>query len=269
MNNNTLRKLQLTELQMLIDIDQVCRKYEITYFLVGGTMLGAERHKGFIPWDDDLDIAMLREDYNRFIDLCIEGVLGNNYFLQHTKTFSDYWLPFAKVRKNKTIFDEESNRNIECHKGIFIDIFPLDYVEKMHGMAYHLRAKTIKKLNHVILSRGLHVQAHGVTAKLIYVLLKPFSIKLLAQFRDRLCRKYTKGQYIINYGSNYKYVKQTMPSSIYLPATEVEFEGAKFFAPSQHIEYLKNLFGDWEKLPEPDRRVNHNPTKIIFDVEKE
>ena len=103
MDDVTLRKVQLELLAMLKDIDQVCSKYQIAYFLDSGTLLGAIRHQGFIPWDDDLDIGMLRSDYDRFSAIA-QKELGDSYFWQTWKTESGYAYPFGKVRKRHTVY---------------------------------------------------------------------------------------------------------------------------------------------------------------------
>lgn len=266
MEQNELRKLQLTELEVLKYIRTVCKANGLRYYLVGGTLLGAVRHNGFIPWDDDLDIAMLRKDYDRFLELCKKGALGENFYLHHTITDSEYWLPFAKVKVNNTLFDEESYSKLKCHKGIFIDIFPLDYCPKNKGLFYHARAKIIKKISYVILIKKLNKIAPDFTTKMLYALTRRLSIKRLSNFRDKLCSRYSHGKYIINYGSNYKYTKQTMPSDYYEPATQLVFENELFSVPNQYIKYLEQLFNDWKKLPSEEERRNHNPARVIFDT---
>ena len=109
MDDKTLRKLQLTELDILIEIDKICKENNIQYFLIGGTLLGAVRHKGFIPWDDDIDVGMIRSDYEKFIDLCLnKNVLGEKYFLHCNESDENYFIPFVKVKKNNTTFAEEN-----------------------------------------------------------------------------------------------------------------------------------------------------------------
>jgi lipopolysaccharide cholinephosphotransferase len=111
------RKVQLIELEILLEVDRICRKNDIKYQLSGGTLLGAVRHQGFIPWDDDIDIIMLRNDYNKFIALCkIE--LNNSYFLQIPETDDKTPSLYAKIRKNNTAYISYEYRNINYHHGI-------------------------------------------------------------------------------------------------------------------------------------------------------
>lgn len=268
MNDTELRNLQLTQLEILKLVKTICSQNNLTYYLVGGTLLGAVRHNGFIPWDDDLDIAMLRSDYNKFIDLCKNGVLGEEYFLHHTEIDPNYWLPFAKIKKNNTLFDEAVYRNINTHKGIFIDIFPLDFIPKNYGIMYHLRAKIIKKISLVIIMKKVGKISCDFVTNILDKLLFLVSIKRLARFRDLLCARYSHGRYIISYGSNYKYTKQTMPFEYYKPATPILFEGELFYAPNKYIKYLEHLFKNWEELPPKEERRNHNPTHVVFDTSK-
>ncbi len=269
MDDITLRKLQLTELEILKHVHQVCSDNSITYYLVGGTLLGAIRHKGFIPWDDDLDIAMPRKDYIRFIDICSKGALGEDYYLHHTQTDKDYWLAFAKVKKNNTLFDENIYRDMQCNKGIFIDVFPLDFCNNNIGLHYNVKAKLIKKFSYIIQMRRLNKPSLGFSTTVFYWLTRMLPICTLSKLRDNICSSEKDGQYIINYGSNYKYQKQTMPKNYYEPAVLVPFEDSEFYAPHESIKYLEHLFQNWEHLPQEEERRNHNPSAIIFDLHKE
>ena len=266
MEQETLRKLQLTELAILDEVVTVCNKYHIQYFLVGGTLLGAVRHGGFIPWDDDLDIAMPRNDYNRFIKLCINGALGEDYYLHDTTTDPEYWLPFAKVKKKRTLFDEIEYKNINTMKGIFIDIFPLDYSKKNSGIIYTLRAKTVKTLSSTIYSRRLNIPQKTLKSYILFLITRPFSISRLSRMRDKLASLQKNGDYIINLGSNYPYTKQTMKKNIYFQASTVSFEGNSYNAPCDYYKYLEKLFGNWKKLPDESKRRNHNPATVLFEL---
>ena len=121
----SLKELQEMMLNMLVDIDLMCRKHGICYYLTAGTLLGAVRHQGFIPWDDDADIMMPRKDYDRFLAIA-EKELDSRYFVQYHKTEPYYRHTFAKIRRNGTACIIQNHRHIPMHQGIFIDIFPLE-----------------------------------------------------------------------------------------------------------------------------------------------
>lgn len=245
-----LRKLQLTELEILNEIHRICIENNLTYFLVGGTLLGAVRHKGFIPWDDDLDVAMPRNDYNKFLKICENG-LNQNYYLHCINTDKEYWLPFAKVRKKNTLFDEANISHIDVPKGIYVDVFPLDDEFKEDSFEKRFRTKIIKLLNGIILHKKRFYINKRKTLKnrirsLIALFFAPFNIKEIQLFQIRLMSKNNNkgGNYYANYGSNYNSVKQTMPKNIYEPARQIEFEGNSYFAPNNYEYVLKRIYGD-------------------------
>ena len=123
------RKIQLTELDMLVEFDRVCRKHNIKYVLFGGSLLGAVRHKGYIPWDDDADIGMLREDYNKFKKYANEMDAKVCYFQDHD-TDSEYRWGYGKLRRTDTVYVRVGQEHLKCKTGIFVDVFPMDDVPK-------------------------------------------------------------------------------------------------------------------------------------------
>ena len=180
MQHDYLRRLQLTEKEILDEIVRICEANQLSYYLIGGTLLGAVRHKGFIPWDDDLDIVMPRTDYDQFCKLCINGALREEYYLHSIETDPEYWLIFAKVRKNNTLFNEKNIACIEAPKGIYVDIFPLDEANTVAGLGKRIRTKTIKWLSEAIYRRrGLQFEYSRVK-KIILTVLARFSIKTLS-----------------------------------------------------------------------------------------
>ena len=140
MDNQTLSELHKVETEILEVVDSICKENGITYYFTGGTLLGAVRHKGFIPWDDDIDIVMPRADFQKFIEICNQGALGDNYFLHHISTDDNFYLIYAKIKKNNTFFDEEIVKSVDCHKGIFIDIFPLDYINADNKLLFKIKS---------------------------------------------------------------------------------------------------------------------------------
>lgn len=142
----TVHDVQLILLEMLKDIDQLCRKYEIPYYLSGGSCLGAVRHGGFIPWDDDADICMMREDYERFIQIVDE--LGSSYYHQSFNTDSKYnvCIPAMKIRKHGTFVKEKNfllRNKCKSGDGLFIDVFIVDYVSSNEKEDKKWRLKTL------------------------------------------------------------------------------------------------------------------------------
>lgn len=129
-----LRRLQLVQLEMLKVLDEICKRNDIHYQLFAGTALGAVRHRGFIPWDDDLDVVMLREDYEKFLKIAPQQI-GNAYFLQ--KEFSEHWpMQFSKLRKNDTAFIERYiAKDEQTHMGVYLDIFPCDNLSGSQDLA--------------------------------------------------------------------------------------------------------------------------------------
>lgn len=127
--NYLLIDIQLSIYKILLEFDRICRKYHIKYILDGGTLLGAIRHFGFIPWDDDADIAMLRKDYNKFCKVC-KKELNEGFYLETKAVNKKYPYSFAKLRLNGTIYKESFLNDLKIHPGIWIDIFPIDKTTK-------------------------------------------------------------------------------------------------------------------------------------------
>lgn len=123
-----LNELHKTQLEMLKEFDQLCNDNNLTYFLTGGTLLGSVRHQGFIPWDDDIDLGMPREDYIKLQKIFEKN--DEKYFLQHFDSDPYFGIPISKLRRKNTYYPEKVLKNNQGHKGVFIDIFPWDYIPK-------------------------------------------------------------------------------------------------------------------------------------------
>ena len=268
-NRRILRKLQLTEVEILNEIDKICKDNSIEYFLIGGTLLGAIRHKGFIPWDDDIDIVMPRSDYEKFIKIC-KTQLADDYMLQSYRTFANHFFSYMKIRKKDTVFLEKSVAHMDMHHGIFVDIFPLDYstfsgdslVTKFkYKLFTHLRYQIGNKVGLYENSR----QTSSVFAKLMTFLCTFYSVSALSEMQRRIISLHFNKKYFVNYGGRYGISKETMPVEYYLPSVEVGFEGSMYRAPARYHDVLVNTYGkDYMELPPESERVTHDPLKISF-----
>lgn len=265
-----LQRLHEIEIEILKEIDRVCNELNIHYFADFGTLLGAVRHKGFIPWDDDIDICMLREDYDIFIANAPK-LLSKEYVLQHflvdpgTPTFH------AKVRKNGTKFVEEYLKNIPVHQGIFVDIFPYDAIsEKPNEMKKYRR--NIKLLMQLYVSKTVSVSTteknkskrlfNTVVRKIINVLLFPVSKKRIYEKLNKEIQVFNNtGSTLIKCSVNYPQLKTDI-----FPLSKLEFEGFSIPVPRNWHEVLKKEYGDYMKLPPKEKQYSHAPS--ILDLGK-
>lgn len=243
----TLADMHQIQLSMMKAIHQFCIENNIRYSLGGGSLLGAVRHKGFIPWDDDVDIMMPRTDYERFIE-SFEGKFAY-YNVQHYKNDRNYYKPFAKIYDNRTLLEEAY-----CTTGVFVDVFPIDGMPCEDEYLFLL-----KKLNK--LARRLRYTTNIISGNFRF--LKRLYGKLHS--RDKALYKYDKcittykietsefaGAISGAYG-----IKEHMPSYVFNEYIELQFEDANFMAIKEYDMYLKKHYGDYMVLPPVEKRITH------------
>lgn len=268
MNNELLKRLQESEILILNEVDRICKKHNINYVLVGGTLLGAVRHNGFIPWDDDLDIAMLRKDYKRFLKIC-ESELNEKFFLDCYKKNKNYWLPFAKVRLKDTIYQEITQKKYSGHNEIWLDIFPLDNAKSGYSKFQKFQF-TATAIFRFAISKKSKILSNFVFMKnkykriilwLIHCL--PKKILICLQNFIMTFNKNDNSKYLINLGSQYGYKKQTHLREKYFPVKELEFNGKKYPVPNDYDYVLTKIYGpNYMELPPLEKRITHNPIRI-------
>ena len=265
-DQQTLTKLHQVELEILDKFHQICEENDLTYFLTGGSMLGAVRHKGFIPWDDDIDVGMPRNDYDRFIKIAPK-TLGDKYFLDCFEYNENYYLPFAKIKKNNTIFDEGFFDDDYMHKGIFIDIIPFENVDKI-DLSLKIRAIMVRNILETMFYKLKIRKLKNTRRPLLVLLFSIFTKKRLMKVQKYYLTKCknNNSKYINALGGSYNYLKETNLRSDIVPAKKILFENKKYYGMNKPDVYLSKLFGNYMKLPPLENRINHIPKSICFDV---
>lgn len=269
LDEKTLKKLHEVELKVLFEIDRMCKENDINYFLVYGSLLGAVRHQGFIPWDDDIDIGMLREDYEKFIKLAPHK-LESNYSLHCFEVDDDYWLPFAKVRKKNTLFNEKLIEHLKVDKGIGVDIFSFDHVSEKLMFLAKLKATIVRNISNIILVKKRVLSKKEIRHKFFsFLLLLPvkslFKIQKFLMTRE----KDSNSTYISSYTGTYKFHKECLKREVFLPLKRMKFENFDAPVMNNPDAYLTSIYGDYMKLPPKEKRINHCVVEISFDTKKD
>lgn len=267
----TLRELQYLELEIAKEIKRICDANNIDYFIIGGTLLGAVRHGGFIPWDDDMDIGMTIENYYRFLELA-PSQLDHRFFLQTNATDPNYHNVFAKVRLNGTHMLEKVTEGMRIHNGIFVDIFPYDSASEQvaHSKVYMTMLQLLGKTS--LLKHGYDL--NGITEKrisrIVNIVLKhiPVSVKqidkvLTVRFQSH--GKKNEQTYYIERDGMFK-GNFVFPKRYFETLEELPFEGIAFKVPSNYTAYLENAYGDYMKLPpEHEREKGHSVRGVVLE----
>lgn len=253
------KEIQAVLLNTLCDIDLFCKEKSIPYYIIGGTLLGAIRHNGFIPWDDDIDIAMHRADYIRFIDLWNDNE-HPKYFLQNTNTDPSCRHTITRVLIKGTHLIHNGSYNVTPkHSELFVDIFPLDNVpddESKREEQRHQLIRIKRKIGHKYLSRASTPIKHYIK-KIRQALLYPISYHSLITKLNNISQMYnsTPTECVCSMSSQYDYRRQTMNRSIYGKPQRIEFEGKALLGPEKPHEYLVKLYDDYMKLPPKEKQV--------------
>ena len=272
--NVEVRDVQMVELEILLELDRICKKHNIPYQLFAGTLLGAVRHKGFIPWDDDIDVCLLRKDYRRFVEVCQSGDIDERYFLQTNKTDPKSVVQFAKIRKNGTVFENETDCDPRTHTGIYIDVFPMDKVKPytQKGKRHFRRVRVLYAI--ITSSVWERVKCASTAPKkimraLLYCLLK---IVPKAYFDKRLQNTLTsfegeQTEFVshLSNGDNLP-LRCLQREKEFLKLIDMEFEGCFFPVPANYDEVLTRHYGDYMQLPPEEARCpSHGVKKVVIN----
>lgn len=274
-----LEKMKSIELEMLIELDRICRKYGIRYNICSGTLLGAVRHKGFIPWDDDIDICMLRSEYIKFCRACEKDLDNTKFFLQNRFTDPGYRWQFGRILRKGTQYIRVGQEKLQQNTGVFIDIFisdglPDNVIEKQ---IYNFLAWSCRKT--LWSPVGVEVEKNPFK-RLIFILLSHVPAKIPFGIFDFLSRKYNEKncdrmgwmglKKDVSVFDSQKIQQKGVKKEWHLDLIELEFEGHLFFAPRQYHEWLVEDFGDdYIQLPPPEKRILHHTVSMYKLLEND
>lgn len=245
-----LEQLHIVLLEILKVVDDICRRHKLTYWLDAGNLLGHVRHGGFIPWDDDIDLCMPREDYDQFIKIAPKE-LPKDLFFQH-RGVDKKKCKWVKIRDNYSTVEMsgELDKNIEHHQGIFLDIFPYDILEEEF------------KNTKMVVNRKFQRSKNPVVRNFKWLINPLTTIPVKAIGMKRLQNFFLKK----HSGNNPQYVSTGFEiSNLYFtfdydsvfPLQEIEFVGVKTYAPNNIDQYLTDMYGDYMTIPKKDNQMIH------------
>lgn len=257
-----LTRLRKIQVEMLLEVKRICCKYNIMYSLIGGTLLGAVRHKGYIPWDDDADVGMLRKDYERFRKACAKELDRERYYFQDDRNTKGYRWGYGKLRRKNTLFLRENQGHLDFGQEIFIDIFPLDYAPDQMALRYvHMfHCFCIRKC---LWAPVGEVAETNEIKRFVYRGLSRIPKDVIYRHYYRYLRTRKKSHTVrLNlfptpspYGFPIKYFEQLKC---------FEFEGEIFPGTKYYDEYLRIKYGDYMKLPPKEKQKIHPVSAIKF-----
>lgn len=258
MKEITVNELKQIQLDILKDIHAFCKAEGLVYSVAYGTLIGAVRHKGFIPWDDDIDIMMPRRDYDRFC-----RTYGHEYYkVASTDTILTYPIPYAKVYDSRTRVREHVEYPTEY--GISVDVFPVDNVpddpktrSRLYARKKRLNILHVLKITSVSRNRSFVKNAALAVA---HILLAVFNMRRLVRKMDMLSASYSNvdtrdASVVVCNDCSERWI---LPASMYKETIEVEFEKTKVCAPKYYHEMLTSVYGDYMQLPPVEQRVTHH-----------
>ncbi|MEG2123269.1 MAG: LicD family protein [Clostridium sp.] len=270
-----LLELQQEILSILDDFLAICQENNLEYFGIAGTGIGAIRHKGFIPWDDDIDIAMPRKDFERFLKLVTQQ-MGDKYLVLNAKTNKNYPLMTTRLVKKGTVFVEEVMKDVDCPFGIFLDLYVLDNVSDNPFM-YQFQSWSAWFFSKLMILRCIPkptLAQNGLKAQIIWAIcggvnrmmkLCRISPEWLRCRCEAACRHYEKKQ-----TKRMAFLPDTSPywnvvdKSTYHPLKQLEFEGRRMNFPADIGDMLTFMYGNYMELPPMEKRKTHTPYKLKF-----
>lgn len=269
----TLPQMQALQLNMAKFIHNICEANDIKYFMVSGTLLGAVRHKGFIPWDYDIDFGMLREDYDKFVSVCKAGALGDKFVLINNEAFGEFEFPITRIGAVNTYSYDSMRDHIKDCKFIYVDIIPFDNVpDDEESRISH--KKEINRLRKIIYYRTGY-KYNGLIIKRIAAVIRSrlfrlISLSSLINSYEKQLRLYdgTKTAMCGALAGRYDYDKEAMPSDYFEKRILMPFEDTYLWGLERYNDVLTHLYGDYMKLPPKEEQYVKFDAYIIDTDDK-
>lgn len=240
---------------LLSEFDRLCQKHNLKYSLAYGTLLGAIRHKGFIPWDDDIDVVMPRDDYNKFIALFDQNEKYS--IIYHTKN-NGYYYPYMKMFSKDTIVLEHGKK-INADFGIFIDIFPLDYCGHSKKSAIRVKDKLKNMEKYLLISMEDNSRNLSFGKRIYHKLIRIFPGNLYYQRLNRILNSFCYNEGIlVNLVWGYDSKREVGAFTNLEETVKVSFENKEFNAIKDYDHFLKHIYNDYMKLPPKEKQVTHH-----------
>lgn len=268
-----LRSLQLIQLECLVELDRICTKHNINYSIDGGTLLGAVRHKGFIPWDDDIDVIMLRNEYEKFFEICKTEMDTDRFFLQEHRTDPYYRVGYSRIRRKNTVYIRAGQEHMKHQTGVLIDIFVLDNSPDNSLLKYIHRALCFL-FRKILWSETGKIVSKNVFQRGLYALLSLIPSGFAFWGFDALAKQCNKKQtsLVKHYAMTYPNPKVNgfgTPVDLLDDFVRVEFEGSMFMSVKEYDRYLTLLYGDYMTLPPPEKQEPHIHLSAFEPVKNE
>ena len=265
LNDSQLHRLQGVCLELVKEIDRVCRKNGIEYTLDGGTLLGAVREHGFLAWDDDADIAMTRENYNRFFEACKKDLNTERFFLQEYRTDPEYPWGYSKLRMNGTRLVQIGQEHLKFHDGIFIDLFIYDPVPDgwLTRRLHHFACYCIRKCQYSVVGKQ---NAKSAFMRCWYNLLNKIPRKTVFHVLEKMISLTAGLDTELSSHKTYPYPRKNckygLPWKCFREYADLPFEDQLFRCMKEYDPYLSMLYGDYMTPPPPAGR-KHYPIGLI------
>lgn len=263
LSDEELRKVQMVQLELLQEVDRICKKCDIHYNIIAGTLLGAIRHDGYIPWDDDADVALLRDEYEKFRTACETELDTTRFYFQDHRNTPGYRWGYGKLRRKDTCFLRENQEHMPYEQGIFIDVFPLDAVPDNYLL------RSIKNfecfcIRKVLWSEVGKIADKSAVKRAWFHLLSKIPGKWVFGYYHRVIRgthkldsKWVRILMFPTPNSEWGYLRKWYENS-----TDIVFEGITFQGIKEYDEYLSFKFGNYMELPPEEKRKVH-PVSVL------